>query len=89
MDDNDKGNDLKLLHDAIQISICEVIPSSGGVDVSSGRCRTVEHMLGVTHAVLRGLKLPTEACSVLEMLQTSVFCRVSDWTRVWRVAIGW
>jgi hypothetical protein len=87
MDVEDKSNDLNLLHDAIQISICEVIPSSG-VEVSSGRCRTVEHMLGVTHAVLGSLKLPTEPCSVLELLQTAVFCRVSDRTWVWRVAIG-
>jgi len=88
MDEEDENNDLNLFHDAIQISICEIIPGSGWVEVSSGSCRTVEHMLGVTHAVLGGLKLPTEARSVLELLQTPVFCRVSDWTRVWWVAVG-
>lgn len=88
MDVVDERNDLNLLHDAVQICICEVIPSAGRLEVSSDRSRTVKHMLGITHAVLGRLKLPTEARSVLELLQTPVFCRVSYWTRVWWVAIS-
>ena len=29
MDEEDENNDLNLFHDAIQISICEIIPGSG------------------------------------------------------------
>jgi len=53
-----------------------------------GRCRAVEHVLRVAHAILRRLELSAEGSRVLKLLHAAVLFGVTDGARVWWIAVS-